>query len=131
MNEVIIYNWNNTITDDDIVWHFGDFSICGANKTREIINKLKGRKRLIKGNHDKQTKSFWLKTGFEEYYSEPVDFGNYVMSHEPIYDSKKPNVCAHVHSQIHKLNPKIHKCVSVEVTGYKPVLLDGILKEWF
>lgn len=128
MNQVIINNWNKIIKDDDLVWILGDISLGGADKTRNIIAQLKGRKKLIKGNHDKQSKSFWLKAGFEEYFKEPVDFGNYIMSHEPIYDCDKLNICGHVHSQTHKLNPLIHKCVSVEVTDYKPVLLESLIK---
>lgn len=61
MNETIIDNWNATVTNNDLVYHLGDFmmglSIKNHEKSFEKIKDLRGRIRgkirLISGNHDK------------------------------------------------------------------------------
>lgn len=50
MNEAMIANWNNVVQDDDIVYHLGDF---GMGNCHPILERLKGRKILIIGSHDK------------------------------------------------------------------------------
>ena len=49
-------NWNETITDNDIVLLPGDFSwatyLEDTKKDFEFLNNLKGKKFLLKGNHD-------------------------------------------------------------------------------
>lgn len=50
MDDFMLTAWNETVADQDIVYHLGDVYM-GA-KGREILPKLKGRKRLILGNHD-------------------------------------------------------------------------------
>jgi calcineurin-like phosphoesterase family protein len=52
MNETIIENWNKLITDNDEVYHLGDFSLSSPEKSEWIICRLKGKKYLIHGNHD-------------------------------------------------------------------------------
>ncbi len=54
--ETIVEDWNNKVTDDDIVILAGDYS--WAMKLDEVVadfsflNKLKGTKIMIRGNHD-------------------------------------------------------------------------------
>ena len=52
MNETIISNWNNTVGQDDIVFHLGDFCLGGSAEWTRILNRLNGRIYLIMGNHD-------------------------------------------------------------------------------
>jgi len=53
MDERIIENWNAVVSDNDLVWHLGDFAVSNdADRIAEIFRRLKGRKRLILGNHD-------------------------------------------------------------------------------
>jgi calcineurin-like phosphoesterase family protein len=54
MNEVLIENWNNTIksTDSDI-FIIGDFAFATAAEIKTLLSRLRGRKHLILGNHDK------------------------------------------------------------------------------
>lgn len=49
----LIARWNEVVTDEDDVWHLGDFA-AGASRIRcaEIFAELRGTKRLIRGNHD-------------------------------------------------------------------------------
>ncbi len=52
MDRALIDAWNSVVKPDDIVWHLGDFSYHDEDRTASIFSQLKGRKRLILGNHD-------------------------------------------------------------------------------
>ena len=52
MNETIISNWNNTVRQDDIVFHLGDFCLGGSAEWTKILDRLNGKIYLIMGNHD-------------------------------------------------------------------------------
>lgn len=52
MNETIISNWNNTVGQDDIVFHLGDFCLGGSAEWTKILDRLNGKIYLIIGNHD-------------------------------------------------------------------------------
>lgn len=52
MNEVMITNWNNTISKDDTVFHLGDFCLGSAAEWTKILDRLNGKIYLIMGNHD-------------------------------------------------------------------------------
>lgn len=52
MNCKLIENWNSVVSNDDVVFHLGDFCFGGSEKWYEIAGQLNGRIYLIKGNHD-------------------------------------------------------------------------------
>ena len=43
MNETIISNWNNTIGQDDIVFHLGDFCLGGSAEWTKMLDRLNGK----------------------------------------------------------------------------------------
>ena len=52
MDREIIRRWNSVVGDNDLVYHLGDFCSGGQERCRELLSQLKGRKRLLIGNHD-------------------------------------------------------------------------------
>lgn len=52
MNETLIDNWNKKVPEDGIVFILGDFCFGGFPVWESILNRLNGKKYLIKGNHD-------------------------------------------------------------------------------
>ncbi|WP_455190555.1 metallophosphoesterase [Eubacterium ramulus] len=53
MHEVILKNWNDRVTNGDFVYILGDVSLRGKNEDLiAFVACLKGRKVLIRGNHD-------------------------------------------------------------------------------
>lgn len=52
MDRHLIDAWNSVVKDQDIVWHLGDFAAGDDKRTAQIFAQLKGRKRMILGNHD-------------------------------------------------------------------------------
>ena len=52
-DECIVANWNAVVQPDDEIWHLGDFaSEAPAARCRAIFDRLRGVKRLVRGNHD-------------------------------------------------------------------------------
>lgn len=49
-DEVVIANHNAVVEEDDVVWVLGD--VCLRPTSLSTVARLKGRKRLIEGNHD-------------------------------------------------------------------------------
>lgn len=52
MHEALIKNWNDRVKDGEYVYVLGDFSFANPTLTKKVMDRLKGYKILIKGNHD-------------------------------------------------------------------------------
>lgn len=52
MNETLIRNWNETVPEDGIVFHLGDFCFGTAQQWLQILSGLNGKIHLVMGNHD-------------------------------------------------------------------------------
>ena len=131
MDETIIKNWNSVVGDNDYVYHLGDVTFQYNGLFNEIMSQLKGRKRMILGNHDKiwnpnlmrwfEKCELWK--GFKEH--------NFTCTHIPArLDSLRDgkfNVHGHTHAR--NLNDPSYINVCVEVRNYTPVHLDTIIKE--
>lgn len=127
MNEAIINNWNNLITNDDVIYHLGDFGFGTKEELKQIFNRLNGQKYLIMGNHDKKVgRNYYLELGFLNVYRKEYQLDNYILTHEPIeVESDKINIYGHIHNS--DIDPIFddpnHKCICLERTRYKPLLL--------
>ena len=52
MNEYIIHQWNLHVDDSDDVWIPGDFSYRSRVPVYTYLERMKGHKHLVTGNHD-------------------------------------------------------------------------------
>ena len=52
MNEELIRRWNETVPEDGVVFHLGDFGYGGSKEWADIHRRLNGKIYLILGNHD-------------------------------------------------------------------------------
>lgn len=114
MEEELINNWNKAVkSKNDEVYILGDFSWESTEKTHEILNKLRGKKYLILGNHDT-----WVTTESMDYLENIQDLAiitdqaldgrhfNVFLSHYPIPlapNHRKKNgmlLYGHVHGTI-------------------------------
>ncbi len=100
MNEAIIERWNAVVNEKDTVYHLGDF--CFGKHNIELASHLKGKKRLVLGNHDTYKNSNYLQY-FEKLYG--VKFWEQcVLSHMPVHPLQLGrrwflNVHGHLHSK--------------------------------
>lgn len=53
MNKALIEEWNSKVKPNDLIIHLGDFCFKGVEVTESFLRKLKGRKIMVLGNHDK------------------------------------------------------------------------------
>lgn len=131
MHEHMIERWNSVVKDNDYVYHLGDVTFRYDGAFNNLMHRLKGKKRLIIGNHDKiwnpglicnfEKADLWK--GFKE--------GNFTASHMPLplkgLRDGAFNVHGHTH---HNFEEDVHYIsVCVEVRHYTPVHLDTILHE--
>lgn len=131
MNRVLVKNWNSVVNKDDIVLFLGDFAFCyGKANTKYWLDKLNGKKLIIKGNHDR-SKS----TPYIESFIYKDEFYKIMFIHNPAHvpDSWKGwvvhghthnNECRH-YPLINPYNKTIN--VSTEVTNYVPISFNKIL----
>ena len=73
MNETLIENWNKVVRGNDDVYILGDLFYRLEQPPEEILKRLKGRKHLVFGNHDKSWKD---KVCLSDYF---VEWGDYLV----------------------------------------------------
>ena len=131
MDQVIINNWNNVIDNDDLVFHLGDFAFGLESVGLSILSKLKGKKILIRGNHDRDkiyNSNLWLNR-FNEYQFEHYDI-KINMSHYPQEQFNLDEIYLHGHSHgnLGAVRGNIID-VGVDCWEFKPINLDNLLNK--
>lgn len=64
MNAELIRRWRETVPDDGIIFHLGDFAHGSSRLWNDILNALPGHKYLILGNHDMKA----IRQGFMSHF---------------------------------------------------------------
>lgn len=100
MDETMVERWNAKVKPGDHVYHLGDCAI--SKRGLEIVRRLNGKKRLVRGNHDIHSDKFYRDIGFEKIYGVRVFVDRFVMSHIPLHpdcvtDRFKVNLHGHLH----------------------------------
>lgn len=139
MNEAIRDNWNDTVKDGDIVYHLGDVYIGKYPEenysTERFLGSLKGRKRLILGNHD-NGKDQILQRTFQKIsvWRMFVEYG-IMLTHVPIHSGSFRHKCQfNVHGHTHDndvlddlgLPDPQYINVCVDKTEFKPIHIDSV-----
>lgn len=126
MEEKLIENWNSRVKRHDRVYILGDFCWGNAEEWNRIIDKLRGEKVLILGNHDRiavsrpktweepknrKTQKQILRGKFHrifDYYEAKEDGWTTIMCHYPVpfyknsFDPKTVMLHGHVHRYTHE-----------------------------
>jgi calcineurin-like phosphoesterase family protein len=121
MDEEMIRRWNEHVSPGDIVFHLGDFAfVRRPQDLRDIVDRLNGQIRLIKGNHDS---SRMIKNGgfssidhMLEWRVPPEKVRLITMCHYPMLmwrDSHQMEWHAHGHS--HGLLPVSPELLAIDV----------------
>ena len=127
MEDKLIDNWNKTISNKDLIYHLGDFALGNSEYIESILQKLNGRKILIKGNHDAKSCKWYMERGFEIALDSGILLEDkYLLTHKPtnIENSKFINIHGHLHQKT--IGSEYYFNASVELIGYKPILFDSI-----
>lgn len=128
MNETMVDRWNAVVKDSDHVYNLGD--VVMKRKDMGILGRLKGHKRLVRGNHDIYHTKDYMKY-FDEIYGVRI-FEGIIMSHIPLHPASIEKwVCCHGHTHNNQapevLGPKYFN-VCVENINYTPVALEDVKK---
>lgn len=138
MNAQLVENWNNTVTDDDIVYVLGDMFWCGVQKATPIMNSLHGTKVLVQGNHDSCRCKEFMKL-FADYvpYLEIVDgCNNVVLCHYPMPCFKNHywnwvHLYGHVHNSFEANMMEKDKDLMITLYGKKCQMFNvGCMMPW-
>jgi calcineurin-like phosphoesterase family protein len=126
MDEHMIDRWNSTVQDSDIVYHLGD--VYMRNGT-EILPRLKGRKRLILGNHDNGKDQNLLKHFEKIMVWRMFPEFNCLLTHVPVHESTLFKVEYNLHGHIHQnASPTArHINCCVEVQDYTPKHIEELV----
>lgn len=133
MDQHMIDNWNRVVKDGDIIYHLGDVFFGDQNGAR-VLSQLKGRKRLILGNHDdgknKALQKYFQKIMMWRMFPELGCILSHVPLHESTFIYKSDNMI-NIHGHIHDNDSPSpnHKNVSVEVINYTPVNIEDLVKK--
>lgn len=136
MDECLIDNWNSVVKDKDEIYHLGDFSLS-KNKEylKSIVKRLKGKKHLVKGNHDYLKDGEYCSLGFQsvQYYKElKWNKRKFCLMHFPLLSWNKMHrgsymVHGHCHGTINHLNLGITRIdVGVDNFNYTPVSIEEV-----
>ena len=113
MNEYMISQWNSRVRKNDEVVVLGDFSMEKWDKTKAVLDQLKGKIYLLQGNHDRFVKDkefdpsrfIWVRS-----YAEMHDNGRKViLSHYPVmcYNGQR-RLSKHGNPKTYMLHGHVH-----------------------
>ncbi len=142
MNEALIANWNQKVKGNDTVYILGDMFYRYHGDCADILRRLKGKKRLVLGNHDT---SWTGRTDLAKYFLsvEPMQEVSVqgrlaILCHYPLVTWKKEQTSLMIHGHIHNDTardfwPLLAARENVlnagcEVNGYAPVTLDELME---
>lgn len=144
MNETLIQNWNARVSPSDEIYVLGDLTLKGPSLANELLEQLRGRKYLIRGNHDGYVdrKSFkhdlfcWVRDYYELLWQKQY----FILSHYPLLSwNGMHRGSFHLHG--HQHNPPEYNLanraagvrrldVGVDAFGMAPVSIEEILAFW-
>jgi len=141
----MVQKHNDVVTDKDIHLFVGDLSAALRGRQehfQSLLKLMKGRKILVRGNHDYEPDEFYLDAGFIDVV-DYFDIPPYFINHYPCYKSKwnkgpekammfkinKNKINTIIHGHIHNKDPtvwepdgfeRINMCVDFKPNDYNP-----------
>lgn len=141
MDEILIKNWNDTVSKEDTVYHLGDV-FWSQRAAYTIMPQLNGKIVFICGNHDKSLRLIARTFPEHTYYGLDKDVDAILTIREPVrailchypldsWNGAAHNVWhfhGHTHNN-HTLSQGHRVNVSVENIGYTPIEINYAIKQ--
>ncbi len=130
MDAVLIEGWNRIVGAHDEVWHLGDFARKAA-EAAGLLERLNGRKHLIRGNNDPPGTVAAMGWASVQDYVEVAHEGRaLVLCHYPFRSWNGQakgalNLHGHSHGRLKPMRRQYD--VGVDARGWKPVRLAELL----
>ena len=139
MNEALVANWNSAVGARDTVYIVGDLFYRSETDPEEILRRLKGKKYLIPGNHDKD----WTgRVDLGKYFEDVKEIltvncgkGTATLCHYPMLRFEgKYHLYGHGHAReefpykdvLYSMENAFN--AGADVNGYKPVTFDALMR---
>lgn len=134
--ELIVENLRGVVRKEDVIYFLGDVHFGTEAQLRDILCSIKGRKYLIRGNHDRWTDTKYLLCGFSGVF-DALSVANFYMTHQPvIHHNNMINLHGHLHNlgydnvkmfkQSYKQHfDSMHRLYSPEIENYQPRVLES------
>lgn len=140
MNEILIKNYNRLVGARDTVYILGDLTCrISSEEANQLISRLKGKKILVKGNHDRK----YDPSLFEEicdYRKLRFQHCKFILMHYPLQEwDGDTHFSIHLHGHIHSrgrynqvnLETGLRRYdVGVDANGFCPVSLDWLIEKF-
>ena len=133
--ELIIQKHRQLILSQDTLINLGDVIFRQLNRLPEILSLIAGKKVLVLGNHDKESRGWYERNGFD-FVCDSFTLGTTLFTHQPVEVLPAGitlNIHGHWHhtDQVHNeapwWSPTTHHKLALEETGYAPVNLRQLL----
>ena len=129
-----IVSWySKNVKDGDTVINLGDFSFTNKETTLKLLEGLKGRAILVRGNHDSRGINWYYDCGFSfvcDNFAWHYKGKNIIFSHRPypieLMSNYDINIHGHMHTKKEFVSDK-HYLVCIEDINYHMVNLDAII----
>lgn len=142
MDAALMARWNERVEAEDEVYILGDFAYRNGNTASWYLRRLKGRKHLIIGNHDRvtlQDPKAWEHFASVESMALITDGGRSVcLCHYPIAEwNNKRWGGYHVFGHLHCRRDEVYEFMSrfdnalnagCMINGYRPVTLEELIE---
>lgn len=119
-DQALIDNWNSVVNDQDLVYILGDATI--NNKHIHRLRELKGRKKLVMGNHDTGTIADYLEAGIESLHGS-IELKKYsiILSHIPVHVGQiRRYTGGNIHGHLHSGRVLSGRQIKVAPSKYEP-----------
>lgn len=141
MDEAMIANWNARVKGNDTVYILGDMFFRSTN-AEAVLQRLKGKKRLIVGNHDG---SWMTKFDYARYFVSVDNFletsdgqHSLTLCHYPLLSWKHARRSYMIHGHIHNdrtadfwpliaVRDNVLNA-GVDVNGFRPATFDELME---
>lgn len=143
--DMIIKRHNERVRDEDVVVCLGDVAIGPRQLVEFQVRSLKGRKLLVRGNHDHRGSCTWWMTHGFDFACDGLKLGDRWLTHIPA--QTLPEGCTiNIHGHLHniwgklvpsenqkgmvthnKLNNPWQRLFAIEYTNYYPIEIEEFL----
>ena len=140
MDEYLIKEWNKVVHRNDQVYILGDMIFRATEAPEHYLERLRGEKHLIIGNHDKS----WMgKVDLSKYFKSVqwmtvvnTGKGKAMLCHFPLMDFEgRYMIHGHIHGKAETLpywnfvkNSETMLNAGVDINGYRPVSIEELIE---
>ena len=135
MHKIMIEGHNKLISNNNIVFHLGDFAFLRPDqisKTSNILSQLNGQHHLILGNHDEGKPFTYLNMGFASVHTS-LYVEEFLLVHDPAMavavNGDQKVLCGHLHGLTDFVTPNILN-VGVDLNHYVPYTIDQVREKY-